>query len=101
MKKIVLMCVAGMSTGMLVVKMRQAAEELGIDCTINAYAAADGYDVCSSADLILLGPQIRYQIDEIKENFPGIPVDAIDAMDYGMMNGDKVMKFAVSLMECK
>ena len=36
MKKILLMCNAGMSTSMLVSKMREAAEAQGYDCTIEA-----------------------------------------------------------------
>ena len=33
MKKVVLLCTLGMSTSLLVSKMRKAAKELGIDCS--------------------------------------------------------------------
>ena len=36
MKKVVLLCTLGMSTSLLVSKMRKAAKELGIDCSIVA-----------------------------------------------------------------
>ena len=40
MRKVVLLCAAGMSTSLLVNKMRDAAKEEGYDCEINAYALA-------------------------------------------------------------
>ena len=92
MKKIVLLCAAGMSTGMLVVKMKEAAAEMGYDCDINAYAVAEANEVTKDADIVLLGPQIRFQLDNIKKLCPDIPVEAINIQDYGMMNGKNVLK---------
>ena len=37
MKKVVLLCTLGMSTSLLVSKMRKAAKELGIECSIVKY----------------------------------------------------------------
>lgn len=93
MKKIVLLCAAGMSTGMLVLKMREAAKEMGYEAEINAYAVAEANEKGKDADIILLGPQIRFQLDNVKKICPGVPVEAINIQDYGMMNGKNVMKF--------
>ncbi|NTV78001.1 MAG: PTS sugar transporter subunit IIB [Clostridiales bacterium] len=50
-------------------------------------------------NVILLGPQISYALEEIKTMVAGrIPVDVIDVMDYGTMNGAKVLAKAMDMM---
>ncbi len=90
MKKIVLACAAGMSTSMLVVNMRKAAEEAGYACEINAYPISDVKDKGADADIVLLGPQVRFQLAKIK-GMVSCPVEAIDATAYGTMNGKAVI----------
>ena len=51
------------------------------------------------ADLILLGPQIRYLQKRISEMAPGKPVEVIDMMAYGMMDGKKVYSDIKKYME--
>ena len=81
MKQILLVCNAGMSTSMLVKKMQQSAKK-------NIH----------EADVILIGPQIRYELPAVKEIAGDIPVEAIDMRDYGMMNGPKVLDQALTLI---
>jgi len=50
-----------------------------------------------SADVILLGPQVRYELKNVKAKYPGKPVETINMQDYGMMNGAKVLDFALEL----
>ena len=92
MRKIVLLCAAGMSTGMLVIKMREAAKEMNYECEINAYAVAEANEKAKDADFVLLGPQIRFQLDNVKKICGEVAVEAINVQDYGMMNGKNVMK---------
>ncbi len=91
MRNIVLVCAAGMSTSLLVNKMREAAAAEQYDCEINAYAVANIAEKGPAADIILLGPQVRFQLDNIKKQFPDKPVQTIDMMDYGTMNGKNVI----------
>ncbi len=99
MKKIVLLCAAGMSTSMLVTKMRKAAEELNYECDINAYGTSEASRVGEDADVILLGPQVRFELNKIKSLFPNKPVEAIEMAAYGMMDGKKVLTTAIALIE--
>ncbi len=92
MKKIVLLCAAGMSTSLLVTKMQKAADDEGVACDINAYPVAQAKEVGADADIVLLGPQVRFNLAKIKEQCPNCPVEAIDMAAYGMMDGAKVMK---------
>ncbi len=98
MKNIVLLCAQGMSTGMLMNKMREAAKKDGYECTIAAYPVAQAKAVAANADCLLIGPQVRYEKDSVVEQCPGVPVDVIDMVAYGRLDGEKVLKAARKLM---
>lgn len=100
MKKILLVCNAGMSTSMLVQKMIKVAKEKGIEVTIEAIPSTDLSKCWQSADVILLGPQIGFMKDSVKETVENkISVEVISMVDYGRMNADKVLTFAIDLMK--
>lgn len=94
MKKIVLLCASGMSTSMLVKKMQEAAKADGYECSIDAFSATKAAD----ADVVLLGPQIRFQKNKIAAQIPNVPVDAIDMRMYGRMDGKGALALARKLM---
>lgn len=100
MKKILLICSAGMSTSILVGKMREAAKVQGIEAEIEAVSSDRFMDSLSHYDVFLLGPQIRFKKDEFAKEAAkvGKNVDVINTMDYGMMKGDKVLAHAISLI---
>ncbi|PFD97529.1 PTS sugar transporter subunit IIB [Bacillus sp. AFS023182] len=92
MKKIVLLCNAGMSTSMLMNKMRGYAEEINYECEINAYPLAEAKNVGQAADIILLGPQVRYALNTVKGQLPEKLIEVIDMSAYGMLDGKKVIE---------
>lgn len=94
MRKIVLMCAAGMSTSMLVRKMQEAAKAMDYECSIAAYPTSEATKEGSDADIILLGPQVRFAASKVKEQCPGVIVEAIDMRMYGRMDGKGVLEFA-------
>lgn len=98
MKKIILMCNGGMSTSMMVTKMKAAASKANYDCTIAAYALAAAKEVATDADCILVGPQVKFKMAQVQKDCPGVPVTAIEMRDYGTMNGEAVLKMARKLM---
>ncbi|MDD2495010.1 MAG: PTS sugar transporter subunit IIB [Thomasclavelia sp.] len=102
MKKIMLVCAAGMSTSLLVTKMKKAAEAKGEEVEIFALPISEGEKQLASVDCVLLGPQVRYQKSEVErlisETGKNIPCDVINMKDYGMMNGEAVYTFAKQLM---
>ena len=91
MRKIYLMCSEGMSTSILVKRMQATAQEIGYDCSIDACPIAAAAKNGRDADIILLGPQVRFQTEKVKAQFPDKPVVAIDMRDYGTMNGKNVI----------
>lgn len=98
MKHILLVCNAGMSTTMLVKKMQDAATADNIDVEIEAKSLTEAKRDLSGVDCILIGPQIRYELNNVKAVAVDIPVDAINMQDYGMMNGKKVLATALKMM---
>lgn len=96
MKNIVLCCAAGMSTSMLVQRMQDAVE-----VSIKAVPVAEFKDNLAAADIILLGPQVKYEqakLQALADPF-GKKVAVIDMMDYGMMKGDAVLDKALKMLE--
>lgn len=102
MKRIMLVCAAGMSTSLLVTKMEKAAKDMGDEVEIFALPVVDGEKQLGTVDCVLLGPQVRYQKDQITKAVADlgrdIPVAVIEMRDYGMMNGKAVYENAKKLM---
>lgn len=94
---ILLVCAAGMSTSLLVNRMNEAAAAKGIELHIEAHPVGSIDQYGDSADVILLGPQVIYELKNVKAKYPGKPVETINMQDYGMMNGAKVLDFALEL----
>lgn len=98
---ILLCCSAGMSTSLLVTKMEKYVAEQGINATIWAVGSTEIRNEIEKADVLLLGPQVRYMLNDMKKACEGkrIPVDVINPIHYGMCNGEEVVKQAVKLIE--
>lgn len=102
-RTIMLVCSAGMSTSLLVTKMAKVAELQGIDADIFAVSASDADANLASKDVnvLLLGPQVRFMKAQFEQKLVplDIPFDVIDMKDYGMMNGENVLKTALALID--
>lgn len=98
MTKIILLCAAGMSTSALVRKMQDAAKADNYECEISAHSVADASNY-ADADIILLGPQVRYRLKDVQGQLPGNKVEIIDMKDYGMMNGKAVLDHVRKVLE--
>lgn len=94
-----LFCAAGMSTSLLVNKMRQCAAEENIDAEIVAYPIAELSSQLEGVDCVLLGPQVSYMKAKAAKTCgeANVPVDVIPMMDYGTCNGKNVLHFAMKL----
>lgn len=100
MKKILLVCAAGMSTSMLVKKMRESAESKGIEADINALPVTEAPKVIDEVDVVMLGPQVRYQLKTVEDMAKGrIPIKVIDMLSYGKMDGEAVLNDALALIK--
>ena len=97
-KKITLFCSAGMSTSLLVNKMKEEAQKKGADYEIAAYSLNEVDLYGPQADVILVGPQVRFALNKLRTQFPNTPIDAIDMRSYGLMDGKAAIALAEKLM---
>ena len=101
MIRIILACQFGASTDLLAVKMQEAAKNMDMDVTVNAYSYTSLEQVMDEADIVLLGPQIRFKKKALEKQFADKNVEfmVVEPSDYGMMNGEKVLRTAVETVE--
>ena len=101
--KILLVCAGGMSTSILMNKMKKALTSEQADWDIIARPIETIRDYIEEYDVILLGPQVKHKLEKIKDEFKefGKPIDMISPIDYGMGNGTAVLKQAIELVQEK
>lgn len=95
MIKIIVICGVGMSSGLLAEKMKIAAESQGLDVTVEAYVIDDLKNHLENTKAVLVAPQIRFRLTEVKELVsaydPSILVDLVNMKDYGLGKGETVL----------
>lgn len=103
MINIVLACQFGASTDLLAVKMQEAAKNEQLDVIVNAYSFTKIEQVIDAADIVLLGPQIRFKQKSLEAQFKDKNVQfmVINPADYGMLNGEKVLKAAINAVNSR
>lgn len=89
--KIMLICAGGMSTGILMKKMEKWGQEKGVDLEVEAYGLGAYEESYQGYDCALIGPQVSYKLNEIKNNID-IPVDQIASFDYAIGNVENIME---------
>lgn len=99
--KILLVCNAGMSTSMLVQRMEKAAVEKGIEATIKAVSLTIAEKQINEWEVVMLGPQVRHCIAQLKKHTDSVPIEVIDMKDYGLMNGANVLEKAIQVIKQK
>ncbi|SET47332.1 PTS system, cellobiose-specific IIB component [Salinibacillus kushneri] len=100
MKNILLACSSGMSTSLLVKKMQDIAKERGIEAEIWAVSQDKAEIYMEKADVLLLGPQMRFMKRKFskKADELGVPIDSIDPVAYGRVDGAAVLDKALDLI---
>lgn len=100
MIRIMLACAGGMSTSLLMNKMKEEADNRGLEVSVEAIGEKTLEQHLGKFDVLLLGPQVRYVIPNVKKILAGkIPFDVIDMRDYGLMNGEKVLAAALKMYD--
>lgn len=102
MKKFYLFCSNGMSTSLLAQNMQDVADkhDLPIECKAFPHNKIRDIVAETNPDVILLGPQVKYLFEETNEWFgKDRPVTMIAQQDYGMMDGETVLKKAIKTLK--
>ena len=86
--KILLMCANGLSTGILMNKMNQWAEQNNEDLEVKAIPIDDYLSVYKDYDVLLVGPQMRYKIKDVQKAVTDRP----SAVIYALGNVENIIK---------
>lgn len=90
MIKVVLVCNGGMSTSILANRINEVGAG---KYQVEAYGEQEYAEHLDGAMCVLLGPQIRYLITDVRKAVGSeIPVESIDPRTYGTMNAQKVIE---------
>jgi PTS system cellobiose-specific IIB component len=85
---------------MIADKLETLSQEKDVDVTAEAAAIDNFKEVVADYDVVLLGPQVRYEQERLAEIAAeeGVPLDVIDSEVYGMMAAEKILKQALKLI---
>ena len=94
MKKVLLTCGAGASSGFLAQKMRQATKVKGWEYQIKAVSESELTDYMDSYQILLVGPHLRYKLDNLRQEASpyGLRVHLIDEEIYGKLDGERMLE---------
>ena len=101
--KILLACNLGMSTSLLVEKIKEEAKKKNIDAEVDAVPFDKVALAVNQTDILLLGPQVRYLVNKFKDQFGDkIPViEAMNMSDYALLKADNILRDAMDLYNKK
>lgn len=97
MKKIVLLCASGMSTSLLVSKMEEEMKERGFEGTVEAHSISGFEEHTKDADLVLLGPQVRFQLNRVKSAID-CPIEFIEPVWYGRLDAKSIINHVIGIL---
>lgn len=93
MKKVLLTCGAGASSGFMAQRMRQAAADKNIELEVKAVSESELKDYLGEYDILLVGPHLKYKLEELTTvaGEYNVDVQVIDDEIYGKLDGGKLL----------
>lgn len=102
-KTILLICTAGITTGLLVKNMQMSADEKGLKVHIYSAPAIIAEQIIQNQglDALLIGPQSQYEVARLKDFLmvKGVPYKLITKEHYETLNGEAVLQEALGLLK--
>jgi PTS system cellobiose-specific IIB component len=102
--RVLMVCAMGMSSSLLEDRTRKAAEASGVSFFLKAISTAEvsRWDPTAEPyDIVLVAPQSRFKKRAIAQMAEphGIIVRDIDTITYGMVDGEKLLKQVMAMIE--
>ena len=101
-KTVLLICTAGITTGLLVKNVQQAADERNLELHVYSAPAIVAEQIIQnqSVDALLIGPQSKYEVNRLRDflNFKAVPFKLISQEDYETLDGDAVLQEVTQLL---
>ena len=97
-RRIVLICSAGVSTNMLVRRMEHEAARLGYPCSVTFYPIQEVKEAAQFADVMLLAPQSAFELPEIQVKYPNVKSAVIPKDLYAGIDAVKILDLAQKIV---
>ncbi|HIX71202.1 MAG TPA: PTS sugar transporter subunit IIB [Candidatus Enterococcus stercoravium] len=101
-KTVLLICTAGITTGLLVKNVQQAADERNLELHVYSAPAIVAEQIIQnqSVDALLIGPQSKYEVNRLRDflNFKAVPFKLISQEDYETLDGEAVLQEVMQLL---
>lgn len=94
--RVLLTCSSALTTSYFVMQLNAAADSLKINYHFEAVSFDRLYDIGFAYDVILLAPQVHYQLGRVREIFNRIPVLVIPASIFGTYNTGALIEYLIS-----
>lgn len=96
---ILIVCAFGASSGILKRNIMEEMKKRNISGSVSAYSVEDLELQLENKDIVLVAPQLRIQLNDIKKVVSGkVPVNMIDSVDYGMMNAANILEKSIKYL---
>ena len=95
--RVLVVCNAGMSSSILVQKMKAYAAENREDLIIKAVSSSAAENEAGEWDVCLVGPQLMHAVDEVREAVEA-PTAVVDMRTYAMADGKAALEQAKKLL---
>lgn|SRR5699024_3507465 len=91
--KVIMVCSGGMSSALVVDKVKQEAEKDGFSLEMVAVGTTEFEDKLKDYDLGLVAPQVKHRFAKLQKlgEEVNIPVALIEPMNYTPMGGRKIL----------
>lgn len=93
MKKVLLICGTGASSGFMAKNIRKAAKDKGKEVDVKARSDSELDEYIEEIDLLLVGPHLKYMLEDLKKEAEpyNVPVEIIHEDAYGTLDGEAVL----------
>lgn len=100
-KTVLLICTAGITTGLLVRNMQKVADERELNVHVYSAPAIIAEQIIQNqqVDALLIGPQSEYEISRLKDflNYKAVPYKLIPKESYEILDGESVLNDSLKM----
>ena len=101
MLRVMLCCGAGMSSGFMAQNIKKAAKKQGLEMDVTARSESLIESFLDQTDMVLIAPHLTAESASIAKRCGSVPTMVIDRQSYGMLDGEKVLKELLQVLEKK
>lgn len=92
MHTVVMLCAAGTSTHLFAEKIQAAIDAEGYGARVSAWSVAQAKENHTGAELLLLTPQVGFELELVRALYPETKVEVIDFNAFAHMDAAAVIE---------